>query len=264
MSEKTYTVTGMTCEHCVDAVTERGQRRGRRRVGARRPRRPATSRSTGEGFSDDEVARGRRRGRLRARLTPSIAADWAADRPAGRRHDLRVVRRADREEAQPRSTASTATVNYATEQATVRYDPRRSAPDDLVAAVEATGYSAALPPRAEPPTPLTDGSGRARRARAAAAAADRCRRCWPCRCSLLAMVPGAAVRQLAVALAGAGQPGGRLGRLAVPPRRLAQPAPRRGDDGHPRLPRHAGRLRLVAVRAVLRRRRHARMRCASS
>lgn len=42
-----------------------------------------------------------------------------------------------------------ATVNYATEKATVSYaDP--VTPDDLVATVEKTGYQASLPP---PPTP---------------------------------------------------------------------------------------------------------------
>ncbi|MBQ1072739.1 copper-translocating P-type ATPase [Micromonospora sp. C31] len=43
----------------------------------------------------------------------------------------------------------TATVNYATEKATVRYADEVS-PDDLIATVEKTGYTAALPP---PPTP---------------------------------------------------------------------------------------------------------------
>ncbi|HEX8004155.1 MAG TPA: heavy metal translocating P-type ATPase [Mycobacteriales bacterium] len=39
----------------------------------------------------------------------------------------------------------TASVNYATEQASVTYDPDVVAPDDLVRTVEATGYRAALP-----------------------------------------------------------------------------------------------------------------------
>jgi Cu+-exporting ATPase len=50
------------------------------------------------------------------------------------------------------------------------------------------------------------------------------------------------------------------GGLAVPPGRVGQPAPRRGHHGHPHLGGHAGRLRLVALRPVLhrrRRRRHA-------
>jgi Cu+-exporting ATPase len=39
----------------------------------------------------------------------------------------------------------TATVNYATERATVQYDPAAVEPEQLVGAVEAAGYSAALP-----------------------------------------------------------------------------------------------------------------------
>jgi P-type Cu+ transporter len=39
----------------------------------------------------------------------------------------------------------TATVNYATEKASVEYDPAALAPEQLVAAVEAAGYQAALP-----------------------------------------------------------------------------------------------------------------------
>ena len=45
-----------------------------------------------------------------------------------------------------------ATVNYATEKAKVSYPPTVT-PDDLVATVTATGYTAALP---EPPTPQQD------------------------------------------------------------------------------------------------------------
>ncbi|MGI8677740.1 MAG: heavy metal translocating P-type ATPase [Jatrophihabitans sp.] len=43
-----------------------------------------------------------------------------------------------------------ATVNYATEKATVRYDPAAVEPADLVATVEATGYTARLPQPAVP------------------------------------------------------------------------------------------------------------------
>ena len=39
----------------------------------------------------------------------------------------------------------TASVNYATEKATVDFDPAAVAPAELVAAVEAAGYQAALP-----------------------------------------------------------------------------------------------------------------------
>ncbi len=41
----------------------------------------------------------------------------------------------------------TATVNYATEKAPRRVRPDAVAPEQLVGAVEAAGYSAALPPR---------------------------------------------------------------------------------------------------------------------
>ena len=42
-----------------------------------------------------------------------------------------------------------ASVNYATEQATVRYDPARADVDDLIRAVEAAGYRASIEARAE-------------------------------------------------------------------------------------------------------------------
>ncbi|MFN2562360.1 MAG: heavy metal translocating P-type ATPase [Jatrophihabitans sp.] len=51
----------------------------------------------------------------------------------------------------------TASVNYATEKATVRYDPSAVGPEDLVATVEATGYTARLPQPAGPQP--ADGSG---------------------------------------------------------------------------------------------------------
>ncbi len=70
--------------------------------------------------------------------------------------------------------------------------------------------------------------------------------------------PGPAVRQLAVAVAHADRPGRRVGCPAVPPRRVGEPAPRRGDDGHPDLDRHPRRVRVVAVRPVHRRRGHGR------
>jgi P-type Cu+ transporter len=51
----------------------------------------------------------------------------------------------------------TATVNYATEKARVEFDPGAVAADDLVAAVEAVGYHAALP-EAEPTEPADAGA----------------------------------------------------------------------------------------------------------
>ncbi|MGI8624444.1 MAG: cation transporter, partial [Solirubrobacteraceae bacterium] len=49
-----------------------------------------------------------------------------------------------------------ATVNYATEKAAVEFDPAQVAPEDLVGAVEAAGYTAELP---TPPT--AEGAGAA-------------------------------------------------------------------------------------------------------
>ena len=44
----------------------------------------------------------------------------------------------------------TASVNYATEKARVEFDPGTVAPEQLVAAVEAAGYQAALPSTGRP------------------------------------------------------------------------------------------------------------------
>src|SRR5919201_1353220 len=50
-----------------------------------------------------------------------------------------------------------ASVNYATEKASVAYDEAAVAPEQLVAAVEAAGYSAALPAVASADEPAPDG-----------------------------------------------------------------------------------------------------------
>jgi Cu+-exporting ATPase len=52
----------------------------------------------------------------------------------------------------------TASVNFATETATVTYDPAATDPDRLIATVEATGYTAALP---RPPAPAAPDAERA-------------------------------------------------------------------------------------------------------
>ena len=97
-----------------------------------------------------------------------------------------------------------ASVNYATEKASVDYDPGRSAPADLVGAVAAAGYPATL---ARPvPNPPSDTPAPDRRHRALAPVL------------LLSMVPAAAVRRLGVDRARARDAGRVLGRLAVPPR----------------------------------------------
>jgi copper chaperone CopZ len=140
----------------------------------------------------------------------------------------------------------TASVNYATEQARVEH----AADVDvqvLLDTVAAAGYSASVPtPRgsSEEPAPEHDAT-RALRDRLVVSAV------LGLPVLVLSMVPAAAVRELAVAGAGARRPGRRVGRAALPPRRLDQPAARRRDDGHPHLDRHARRVPVVAVRAVL-------------
>ena len=150
----------------------------------------------------------------------------------------------------------TATVNYATERANV-HAPAGVAVDDLIAQVEAAGYTArdARPAgRDSDAAAPDDGVDEARRLRdrldhlgrphgAGRAAGDD---------------PGPAVRVLAVALADAGRAGRDVGCVAVPPGGVDEPAPRHGHDGHAHLARRAGRLRVVAVRPVPRRRRRAR------
>jgi Cu+-exporting ATPase len=57
----------------------------------------------------------------------------------------------------------TATVNYATEQAAVEFDPQLVAPDQLVAAVESAGYAATLPESAPPAAAEPDETAALRR-----------------------------------------------------------------------------------------------------
>ena len=159
----------------------------------------------------------------------------------------------------------TATVNFATEQAAVDYDPdargagragrrrrghrlRRAAAGRRAAGRRAGGHAGP--------------GGHARRPRAGDLAALRRRLVVSAVLTvpvlLMAMVPALQFRGwqwLSLALT---IPVVMWGGLAVPPCRVDQPAPRRGDDGHPHLARRAGRVRLVALGAVLRRRRRAR------
>ena len=114
-----------------------------------------------------------------------------------------------------------ATVNYATERATVDFDAAMVDAGALVAAVEAAGYTRDAPGGRDAPTrrrgredaELADLPRPARRRGAALA----------CRSLLLAMIPPLQFdywQWLCLQLATAGR---ALGRLAVPPRRLAEP-----------------------------------------
>ena len=137
-----------------------------------------------------------------------------------------------------------ATVNYATERASVRFDAKLVAPGAIVAAVEDGGLRA----------PGCRRAGRRRPIRPRAAAAARRRRRAVGARARARDDPGAAVRLLAVGLARARDAGRAVGGRAVPPRRLAEPPPPRRDDGHARLARHAGRVGVVGRGPLLPRR----------
>jgi Cu+-exporting ATPase len=68
------------------------------------------------------------------------------------------------EQSLNRLDGADASVNLATERASVRFDPRLIAPEDLIRAVEATGYGAALP-RVAGEAPGTEDSSRLLRLR---------------------------------------------------------------------------------------------------
>ena len=132
-----------------------------------------------------------------------------------------------------------ASVNYATEQASVSYDPELAAVADLVRAIEAAGYGASLEARAG----ADEERARALRLRLVVAAV------LTAPLALLAMLPPlqfAGWEWLALALA---TPVVLWAGLAVPPRGGAQRAPRRGDHGHAHLDRHARGVGLVGRRA---------------
>ena len=155
----------------------------------------------------------------------------------------------------------TATVNFATETATVAYDPATVSPDDLVATVEATGYTARRP---EPPSG-DDAGGRGRRNRPgpgrdrrAAPAAARLRRadaarrgCWRWSPALqFRFWQWASLTLAAPVVVWGAWPFHRAAALNARHRAATM------DTLISR--RRARRVRLVAVRAVLRRRRRTR------
>ena len=125
----------------------------------------------------------------------------------------------------------TAAVNFATNRATVTYDPAVTGPASFSAAVADLGYS------------VPDGRTRRSRGRGAArpdaAPRGRGRARHPGRRDL----DGArsAVLGLAVGRVRALHPDHPVVGVALPPRHARQPAPRRHDHGHARLARHASR-----------------------
>ena len=135
-----------------------------------------------------------------------------------------------------------ATVNYATEKATVQFGGATT-PQTLIETIERTGYGASLPSDGEhdPDHDVRVAGSADPRGRRAQPAGDRARH-------------GArvAVRRVAVALPAAQPARGRLGRLALPRHRGAQPGPGQRQHGHPDLARLPGGARLVGLRAAVR------------
>ena len=99
----------------------------------------------------------------------------------------------------------TATVNYATERATVDYDATAVEPAQLIEAVEAAGYAASLPDATAAETEPEDETAPLRQRLLVSLALT-----LPV--LAMAMIPRAAVRELAVAVADARRAGRRLGR----------------------------------------------------
>lgn len=161
-----------------------------------------------------------------------------------------------------------ASVNFATETAAVDYDPDLATPDDLIAAVRSTGYTAALPAHAAAPssTPhpggvnqgglghhdvAADTSGRKSEADAAAL----WQRVMVCAVLsvpvvVLAMVPAWQFRFWAVAVIGAGCAGGGVGGLALPQGCGPQCSSPCRHDGQPDLRGGAGGVLVVGVGVV--------------
>ena len=182
---------------------------------------------------------------------PRSRGRWrdGAPRPAHHRDDLRVVREPDRAQAQQ------ARRRQRVGQLRDRDGDRRLRGRRRAGRARRRRRGGRLPGRAA--GRRARGARRGGRAGAAAPPPDRLRAAVGAGAADRDD-PGAAVRQLAVAVAPAGHAGRAVGRVAVPPRRLGEPQARRGDDGHADLGRRPGRVGLVAVRALPRRRRRCR------
>ena len=204
--------------------------------------------------------------------TAEAAGPTATGGAVHRRHDLRLVRRPRREEAEPDGRrVRQRQLRDRTRRGSPTRRPSRSPTSSRRWSAPATRPSsrpAAGPASRRRPHRDDGRRGRGRPASArtprTAARTGRATAAVPRHARTVPAGRGAGdgaappVRQLAVALAHAGRARGRLGRTALPPRHLDEPAARRGHHGHPDHRRHAGGLRLVAVGALLRRRGHAR------
>ena len=158
-----------------------------------------------------------------------------APRPADRGDDVRVVRVRASSGKLNKLDGVSASVNYATEKAVVEYDPAQV---DAARRWSTRSRRRATPPACRRPSRRQSRKPDRRRS---APPARRRARCSRCRCSLMGMIPALQFTLLAVARAPARDARRALGGLAVPRRRLEEPAPRDRDDGHADLARHARR-----------------------
>ena len=188
--------------------------RGRPRLRARPPRARAPAR-------DRLPPRGQRAGDLPA--VPPVPPRAAASTPPPSRRVVSHERRSCREHLDVPITGMTcascaariekrlnrldgvqASVNYATERASVAYEPAKRTPSELVATIERAGYTAHAPAAR-----ARHAAGRAPARHAPARAADRLGRAVAA-AARARDDPRAAVRQLAVAVAAARDAGARL------------------------------------------------------
>ena len=142
-----------------------------------------------------------------------------------------------------------ASVNYATERAYV-VSLGGHAPDELITAVRAAGYTASLPAAGAAPD-ADAGGGRPR-------AGGTGRRLRPGRAGRHRAGDGsvAAVQGVAVGESGTGTAGRGLGRMAASPRSPGWSAAGRNDHGHPGQPGHHRVAAVVGAGDAVRRGRH--------
>lgn len=171
---------------------------------------------------------------------------------------MRLLREPDREEAN-KLDGVTASVNYATEKASVT-GPDDLDPQTLIAEVEKTGYTAALPARTKGTGDSSEDEGDSAEDRepAFSAPAPHRRRGPGGASDRDGDDPSLAVRLLGLCLPRPGRPRGGLGGLAVPQGRMDEPQARCGHDGHAHLGGHDRGADLVDRGPVLRHRRPAR------
>ncbi len=139
-----------------------------------------------------------------------------------------------------------ATVNYGTDRAHIAL-PKGTSIDDAIATIEATGY------RAQRPRVESDRERALRRARTPRPTPSRDDQCDFDRSGGCSRDdPATAVRLLAMVQPGPCGACRCLGRSALPPGSVDEPAPRRGDHGHLGFARRRRGLRVVAVCAFSR------------